>query len=186
MFLRRAILVVRRGEEFRTAKILSVGPIRAAVEMLDFPRSFLNNPSDLRVQEIMRACPSLKEVTLDIRVDHLLRPKVDGEGNQVSWESMPVPNVEERYSFDVLSCLPGLRALKYRLVGDCYGWKRQFVQPVLKEIASRFMSTPGQISFISLGWVGWAEGGFGSRIPTVRGDGLVLAEGKPDVMDFSP
>lgn len=183
VFLQRVTLVVHRGEEFRVAKILSVGTVRTAVEKLDFPRSFLNSPTDLRILEIMRACPSLKEVTLDVRVDDLFRPELDEKGNQVSWESMPVLDVDERYSLDVIAHLPSLAVLKYRLVGDCYGWKRQFAEPVLEEIASRLKSTPGHIAFESLGWVGWKEAGFGSRIRTVRGDGLVIEKSEPGDMD---
>jgi hypothetical protein len=184
-YLHRVTLVVNRGEEFRVAKVLSIGTVRTAVEKLDFPRSFLNKPADLRVLEIMRACPALREVTLDICVDHLLRPKLDADGTQLSWESMPVPDVDGRYSFDAIARLPTLAVVKYRLVGDCYGWKRQFAEPVLEDIARCFKSTTGQIAFESLEWVGWKEVGFGSRIPTVRGDGLVIVKRDHGAMDCS-
>jgi hypothetical protein len=185
VFLDRVTLVVHRGEEFRVAKILSADTVRAAVTKLDFPRSSLNSPTDLRTVEIMRACSSLKEVTLDICVDHLLRPELNELGDQVSWESMPVLDVDKRYSFDVIARLCSLTVLNYRLVGDCYGWKRQFAEPVLEEIASCFKSAPGQIAFKSLGWVGRSEDRWASRIPTVRGDGLVMAKCEPDAMDCS-
>lgn len=187
VFLHRSTLVIHRGEEFTAAKVLTDGAVRSAVEKLDFPRAYLNSSNDLRIFEIMRACPSLREVTIDICVDHLLRPKLDEEGNQVSWESMPHSNVDELYSLSVIARLPSLAVLKYRLVGSGYGWKRQFAQPVLDEIATLLLEfTSGSLVFESLGWWGWKEVGYGSRMPTVQGDGLVLTkEDETEVMDCS-
>ncbi|QDS70396.1 hypothetical protein FKW77_009318 [Venturia effusa] len=186
VFLRRTTLVIHRGEEFSVAKVLSNGPARSAVTKLDFPRAYLNSRDDLRVFEIMQACPSLRELTLDICVDHLLRPKLDKQGNQVSWEPMPLLQINKRYSLALVARVPNLAVLRYRLVGGCYGWKRQFVQPVIDDIAALLLKfTSGHLVLQSLGWWGWKETGWGSRIPTVRGDGLVLARDTPDIMDCS-
>lgn len=180
------MLVIHRGEEFSAAKVLSNGAARSAVEKLDFPRAYLNSPNDLRIFEIMQACPSLREVTLDICVDHLLRPTFDNEGNIVNWESMPFSEVDKQYSLYVIAHLPSLTVLTCRLVGDCYGWKRRLVQPVLDEIATFLPQfTSGRLVLKSLGWWGRKEIGYGSRMPTVRGDGLVLAKDETKVMDCS-
>ncbi|KAE9992782.1 hypothetical protein Vi05172_g13036 [Venturia inaequalis] len=185
VLLRRTTLVSHRGEEFSTAKVLSNGAARSAVEKLDFPRAYLNGPNDLRIFEIMRACPSLREVTLDICVDHLLRPTMDN-GDLAGWESMPFLEVDNRYLLHIIAHLPNLTVLKCRLVGDSYGWKRRLVLPVLDEIAIFLLQfTSGRLVFESLGWWGRKETGYGSRMPTVRGDGLVLAKDMPDIMDCS-
>ena len=103
----------------------------------------------------------------------------------MNWESISVPNVDERYFFHVMARLPNVAVLKNRLVRDCYGRKRHFAELVLGELARRFKSTIGQIAFASLGWVGWKELGFGSKIPTVRGDGLVIVRRDPHAKDHS-
>ncbi|TID16039.1 hypothetical protein E2P81_ATG08900 [Venturia nashicola] len=186
VLLRRTTLVIHRGEEFSAAKVLSNGATRSAMKKLEFPRAYLNSPNDLRIFEIMRACPSLREITLDICVDHLLRPTLDNEGELVGWESMPFSEVDKQYSLYVIAHLPNVKVLNCRLVGDCYGWKRRLVQPVLDEVATFLLQfTSGRLVFQSLGWWGRRENGFGSRMPTVRGDGLVLVKENPEAMDCS-
>lgn len=183
VFLHETTLVIHRGDEFSAANVLSAGATRSAVEKLDFPRAYLNGTDDLRIFEIMRACPSLREVTLDICVDHLLTPTLDEEGDTVNWESTAFSVVDKLYSLHVIAHLPNLTVLKYRLVGDCVGWKRRLVQPVLDEIATFLLQfTSGRLVLESLGWWGRREIGYGSRMPTVRGDGLGLAKTKSEVM----
>jgi hypothetical protein len=185
VYLSIVTLVVNRGEEFQVLRLLSHERVRNAVRALDFPLYFLNSVFDRKNLEIMQACPGLKEVTVDMCVDHLLRPKQLVDGTQVSWESTPRADVVQRYGFEQIARLSTLTVLKYRLISDCYGWKRQFVEPVLGEVAKCFSdSTGGRISFLSLGWVGLNGSGYGARLPTVRGDGLSgFIKQEPDIMD---
>jgi hypothetical protein len=183
-------ILVHRGAAFQTLEKLKDANVSNAVKTLDFALYYLANRSPIdavigpRVEvTVMEACPKLREVIIDMSVDDLLFSKTSAGGEFMGWDSTPIAIIINRYTLLTVAHLPELQALKYRLVGASWAWKKHFAEPTLDKMKEWFSEqTMGRISVESLGFVGNQDGGTIGRIPTERGDGLsnIIAAQKRD------
>jgi hypothetical protein len=86
-------------------------------------------------RQVQSLNPELIELTIDILIDDCLSNSTRSDGGFNGWRATEAEALAQRYELQKVLQLKQLETLKYRLAGDFMGWRQQFVDECLANVA---------------------------------------------------